>query len=342
MKLSLRAVCLFATLTAFTGLVRAQAPRPTRLDSGKVLVLDNDRLLEGDIERVGDQYRIRRGNGELFIPAIRAKRLCRDTAEAFLHMQSLINLQDPDERLRLARWCQSNGLKDRALAEAQAALQMRPEHAETLQLIQILQRLTISSSGLGTAPPAAVPAKAPSAAKSRTGLDVSQESFGQFASKVQPILLNACVSCHNSTKATTFQLQRPSELGFRIAAQKNLSAALEFIDAEKAVLSPLLIKAVVPHGGAEQPPLRGGRQSVPFQTLQSWVVETLAANPHVREIRRAENGMPPPVFGPVTSAKHSYTEESTAPPPPAKTKAAPAAPPASRDPFDPAEFNRKR
>src|SRR5207253_1743453 len=114
--------------------------------------------------------------------------------------------------LRLARWCQMSGLKERALSEAKAALEMRPEHTETLQLVQILQRLTISSTGLGSPPPPATP-KAP-APKSvpRTPLDVSQESSVQFSAKVQPILLNACSGCHSAAKGTTFQLQRPADV----------------------------------------------------------------------------------------------------------------------------------
>lgn len=346
-------LCTLALAAVLAGTVRAQTPRPPQAITGTILLLENDRILEGAIDRVADQYRIRRGNGELWIPASRAKRLCKDANEAVAVMQSGINVSDPDERLRLARWCQSNGLKDCALREARAALEMRPGHNETRQLVQLLERLTISSSGLGAPPPPAPPpAKAPSPASAQALYDVSQDAFAQFAAKVQPVLINTCVTCHQASKGTALQLYRPSDVGHRIAAQKNLNAVLEFVDFEKTVLSPLLIKSVVPHGGAEQPPLRG-RQSPAFQTLHGWVEQTVATNPHLRDIRRAHTGEPPPVFGTTSmSARPAFSEELRGPVPPREkapivsrpTVIVPSTPaaPAPRDPFDPAEFNRKK
>src|SRR5262245_31990723 len=137
MKLSATIGCLFTMLATLAGPVPAQPTQSAPL-TGKVLLLENDRLLEGDIERIGDQYRIRRGAGELWIPVARAKRLCKDLDDVYLHMQSQSNLGDPDERLRLARWCQLNGLREKALMEARIAQQMRPDHDGTLQLVQLL------------------------------------------------------------------------------------------------------------------------------------------------------------------------------------------------------------
>src|SRR4051794_3472242 len=89
-------VALLVVLLA--GPVHADPP------TGKVLLLDNQRTLEGDIHRQGDHYIIRRGIGEMTLPASQAMRLCTswDDALAFMHAQA--NLRDPDERLRLARW----------------------------------------------------------------------------------------------------------------------------------------------------------------------------------------------------------------------------------------------
>src|SRR5215212_7090912 len=131
------------------GFAHAQAKSPA-LTHGKVLLLDNDRLLEGDIDKINDQYRIRRSIGEVWVPAARAKRLCQDIDDTYEFMKKQVNLKDPDEHLRLARWCQMNGLKNHALNEAKTALEMRPDHVESLNLVQMLQRFAISSS----APPA--------------------------------------------------------------------------------------------------------------------------------------------------------------------------------------------
>ena len=281
--------------------------RPGLVDQGRVLLLENDRILEGEIERIGNRYRIRRPIGELWIPCDRARRLCRDLDEAFVLMQSQANLRDPDERLRLARWCHANGLKDRALSEARIALDMRPDHPETGQLIQILQRLAIGTTSAPKAAPP--PPPTPATAQAAPSLDISDDVFVAFSSRVQPILINACYSCHHPGKSTTFVLNRPSEGNYRTSAQRNLAAVLEHVNVEKTILSPLLIKSVVAHGGATQAPLHG-RQSVPFQTMQTWVDQLVAMNPHLIEIRRASAGLPQPAFGASTSAKHEYGEEA--------------------------------
>src|SRR5438552_3454169 len=71
--------------------------------TGKVLVLDNERTLEGDIERVGEQYRVRRPVGELWVRAENTLRLCATREEAYIFLRTRANLRDPDEHLRLAQ-----------------------------------------------------------------------------------------------------------------------------------------------------------------------------------------------------------------------------------------------
>src|SRR5262245_41306755 len=51
--------------------------------AGKVLILPSERCMEGDIERLGEQYRIRRGSSEVWLPAEKALRLCADWDDAF-------------------------------------------------------------------------------------------------------------------------------------------------------------------------------------------------------------------------------------------------------------------
>lgn len=352
------------------------APEPTR---GKVLLLDNDRILEGDIERVEGNYRIRRTIGELSIPVGRGKRLCATLNDALDVMKSQANLKDPDERLRLARWCQVNGLRDHALQEARAALDMRPDHLETVALLQTLQRFAISSNP--ALPPQAQPTPAPPPrfTSSPKSVDVSNEAFALFTTRVQPILMNTCVQCHSGGRGGGFQLVRSSE-GGRVAAQANLTAALEFINVERPVLSPLLLKSVSTHGGAALPPLKG-RQSAPFLTLQTWVDQLIAGNPHLKEIRQPDVVSTPPAGTSISARKDYFNDVITPtplptplptpppvislpppspvpalPPPDGKTPpvvsrplprvdappvVAPGPTPAPVDPFDPAEFNTK-
>jgi hypothetical protein len=254
----------------------AQEARPPR-SAGRVLLLQSDRGLEGDIEKFGDQYRVRRGSSEVWLPAEKALRLCADWEEALAYMKTRANLGDPDERLRLARWCQLNNLRAQALAEAQAALDMRPAHQESRQLVAMLTRAVAS-------PPAA-PAQAPAPRTSKAPLapppsDICSDSFGLFATRVQPILMNACVGCHSGGRGGNFQLLR-TEAGQRGATQANLAAVLEQVRTDHPALSPLLIKAVSRHGDTANAPIKN-RQAIPFKTLEAWIDHLLANNPHLR------------------------------------------------------------
>jgi hypothetical protein len=278
MNAKLRLLIVVAGLAIPTGPALSGSPHGVPRSSGKVLILDNERAVEGDIALCGDQYCIRRGEGEISFPATKAVRLCADWDEALAFMKSRANLQDPDERLRLARWCQQQRLLAQALAEVKTALELRPAHAPARQLQILLQKeiAVESNKSTTTSPPPSLVAPPPP-------VDVGAESFALFSSKVHPILMNTCASCHAAEQGGNFHLLRAYEGGLRPAMQRNLAAVLSQIHMEQPALSPLLIKAASAHGTSDQPPLQGGRQSVPYKSLETWVQMVVANNPHLRE-----------------------------------------------------------
>lgn len=285
MKTILRSLLIVPALAGAIGFrVAAQEARPDGA-VGKVLLLKSERILEGEIERLGDRYRVRRGASEAWIPAEQALRLCASLDEALSQMRSRMHTGDADERLRLARWCLTNNLREQALAEAKSALEMRPSHAESISFVRSLERSQLTTQP--TPPPApAAPAatkRAPAFAKPPAAIDVNAESLSQFSQKIQPILMNACANCHSAGRAGEFQLLRPFEGGQRGATQKNLAAVLAQLNVEKPILSPLIIKAVSAHGNTPNPPIKS-QQSIPYQTLTEWIDRTLATNPHLREL----------------------------------------------------------
>src|SRR5260370_1266893 len=52
---------------------------------GRVLLLENERALQGEVERIGEQYRLRRSAGETWIPADQVVRVCASLEEAYGH-----------------------------------------------------------------------------------------------------------------------------------------------------------------------------------------------------------------------------------------------------------------
>lgn len=335
------------------------ADRPQSLSKGKVLILKTEYTIEGDIERDGDSYCIRRKIGETRIPAERALALVASLPDAYAYLRGRINLGDPDERLRLARWCHINGLQQEALAELRAAAELRPSHAETHRLLQYWQQTPATHVGPRLAGGAATPGKPGTNASGTSPLEVTTESLGLFAMRVQPILMNTCARCHATGHGGSFRLSQVFEdnLNNRRSLERNLAAVLAEVDVNQPESSRLLIKAVSDHAHTGHPPLRD-RQSAPYRTLENWVKLTVADNPHLlekSEIRnqKSEASIPRVGEAPVKSSGKSQwgTEapaKTAAPlssPPQKEKKAAPAATKDTggtpNDPYDPEPFNRK-
>jgi len=265
------ALCALAVVVPAWMLLRAadgHAPRTT----GRVLVLENERILEGDITRDGDEYRVRRSIGETCVPGETVLCLCADMEEAYRYLHARANLRDPDERLRLAHWCQLHGLRAQALAEVTAAVELRPGNAESRRMLHLLKNSSAAAPAKGPQPKE-IPEPNP------TGLEVSSESLGLFATRVQPILMNTCASCHATGRGGAFKLTRAfgDAMTNRRATQHNLAAVLGQINREHPQGSPLLVKALSIHGRAEQPPLKN-RETPAYKTLEEWVRMEVAAS----------------------------------------------------------------
>jgi hypothetical protein len=320
-------LCL-AAAGALAGWTLRADDRPT---AGRVLVLENDRTLEGDIERHGNQYRIKRTIGETWIPGEKVVGLFGSFEEAFAVLRKRANLLDPDERLRLARWCQKVHLREQALEEAEHAVRLRPNHAESRRLLNYLQRPTEATAGDATAP------KAGSDPVPAAPVELVTESVSLFTTKVQPILMNACASCHATGSGGAFKLTRP--LAHATASQKttqqNLAAVLTQVNLEQPQASPLLAKAIAVHGEATQPPLKG-RQVAAFHTLEQWVHLTIAKNPRLRDqTSRTVAILPAAETKPETPPLEPRAPAAWAIEPKPLPKLRPG------DPFDPAIFNRQ-
>jgi len=293
---SLASIALMGLLSA----VPIHADPPSGRITGQVLVLDNQRTLQGDIERKGDFYVIQLGTGQMSLPVRQTLRLCASWEDAFAFMQSQANLHDPDEHLRLANWCDRNGLHAHALAEAARAVEMQPSYSAAKQLLARLQKgpagpLPIGGHKAPNAPDLAIPPIT----------DLSAECLALFNTRIQPILMNTCATCHASGKGGEFKLLRCEDPTVnRRAAQFNLAAVVAQIHFDRAEASPLLYKSISKHGSMAQAPLQG-RDTVPYQMLQEWVHLTVANNPHLRKETAAKLAItaPPAVVAQAPAAR---------------------------------------
>jgi len=327
----------------------------------KVLVLDNEQILEGDIDLQGAQYRVRRSVGEVWMPADHVLRLCNSREEAYAYLRSRANLLDPDEHLRLARWCHMHALRQQALDEVTAAVRLRPDHSDSQRLLRSLQR--------AAAKPAATPAVQVQAHEepesNQTSPEVDTESLSLFITKVQPILMNACASCHASGHSGTFKLARTYEAGAatRRTTQQNLTAVLGEINKAHPQGNMLLIKSISVHGSMAQPALKG-KEAPAYKTLEEWVKVTSPQSLQIHEgTAIASAGLPVgdhlqtlehrssksdatsnETTGALLQASTNKPVNTSAQPSTTRSEgsdvAASATPAEPADPYDPAIFNR--
>jgi hypothetical protein len=274
---------------------------------------------------------VRREGGETWVPADRVVTVAADLPAVYRFLRDRANPNDAAARIRLARWCDANGLRAAAAAEARAAVELSPRSAEAKTLHALLHRKVSGPA------PASVPVK-PAAASvvvaAADPVDCGAEAFKRFATKVQPVLVNACADCHVRENAGKFRLERtsPDALNVRTATQQNLVAALAQIDRAKPSASPLLLHATTAHGGAAVPPLRD-RGVVPYRQLEEWVAmvagESAPSAPVARAVVPASLEQVPGATKPDEKPATEFGADATAP------KEGP------KDPFDPAIFNQQ-
>jgi hypothetical protein len=160
-------------------------------------------------------------------------------------------------------------------------------------------------------------------------LPIHPEAARVFPAQVQPVLMNLCARCHcRPDHPGGFKLARVAD-GYsnEQATSRNLRAAAVFVRADQPALSPLLVKAVSPHGGMKDPPLHS-RGHPAFRNLDQWASRAL--------IPTAAPSKPTTIVQ--AGATVPAEPAAPAPLPPAETK--PAAKPNANDPFDPAVFNQ--
>jgi hypothetical protein len=334
-----------ATLTLAAGLCLAAVALADA--PGKILILDNELLIEGEVRRDRDQYVVRRGSGETIIPASRVIDVVPDRRHAYLAMSARCNRRDFDDRMHLIHWCMEQGLRAEALAEAESLRQFRPEDAGLTRLVDGLRTL-VATKAEPSDRTAAAPAKLPDSVLEVEPLDVSREAFGMFVAKVQPILMNLCARCHAAGDGGRFTLESVIEGSERKAALHNLAATLKQLKRNGAVASPLLEKALTAHGKALEPPLRD-RQALAYQNLEAWA--QLAAPrgeaPTAAPERPVEGAAPAPAVSKPLEAPAPARFVSKPPPPAPKlifgetsaSQTRPEPQTEARDPFDPAIFN---
>ncbi|MFO0952216.1 MAG: hypothetical protein U0835_13910 [Isosphaeraceae bacterium] len=293
-----------ASAPAAAGATAAETPASPR---PAVLLLSNGQIIQGSISREGNEYVIRQRAGTIRFPESRVEKACASVAEVYEYKKSLVPDDDPDEHLKLARWCLSQNLMDLAKLELQAVLKVSGGSAQARAMLGMIEakeaRLAASATprvdgdlvqtgaeGDDAAPGSAQrPEELDPALLRRASRDlrlsaspvifdlppvVAVARYQQFARSVHPVLQASCVSCHNENYDGKFQLYqvKSRKALTQDVLRANLDATLQFIDADNPSKSELLSSVLLPHGGtASKRPIFRGSNDPRFQILSAWV-----------------------------------------------------------------------
>jgi hypothetical protein len=320
--------------------LQAQQPLPNpALEDGLVL-LRNGHVIAGKITRSGDWYYVVLPDGEIRLKAAEVELSCRNIEEGYQRKRATVPVNSVEEHLRLAQWCQQQGLLEHMKTELADARRIDPKNP----LIEVVLRRLESS--LEARPPAAPAVAETSSAKfdelDRMVRTLPAGSVEKFTQTIQPLLMNNCTAggCHGPSSEAQFRLQRitnntpPS----RRLTQQNLFETLQWVKQDQPEASPLLTYALRPHGKTKTAGFRDP-QAAQYKRLVDWVMEVTgnrkAEVPAVADSRAKPQKQIAPSKQAAADKKTSAEKESTT-----KSVANPT-PSAPADPFDPETFNRR-
>ncbi len=246
----------------------------------RVLVMHDGTVQRGLIEKTMTGYVLTKPQGKLVFAFDRV-RLMADDLPAAYREQSKACANQALPRIELGRWCFANGLNDEARKELRKALSLEPESQLANNLLQIvddklmatreLPRVKVGQDGsfsmLGDA-------KGLATVEPLGGLP--RGAAQEFASRVQPLLVNRCATagCHGPGSKQDFQLHRikVGQRASRSQVEKNLSSVLDRIDRDRPLSSPLLMKL---RGEPQANGLRishGSLSPEQMHTVRRWIV----------------------------------------------------------------------
>lgn len=242
----------------------AQGPK------NRVALLNDGSLLEGTIEVFEQVVRITPAVGTARILPLQQIAFVGDSREsAYDFVAAKVDPATIDGAQQLAAWCEKVGMFDKALIHARSVLAKSPDDASAKAAVARIEKAAATK-------PAPLPQSRPATTVTPAMLELASGAATSFATKVQPILSNLCVSCHSARDYSgPFKLHRMTE-GYAnpevVAA--NLSITKTQLNREKPAESPLLKYALAAHGGQKRPAFVN-REAAAYQNLEAWVLAAL-------------------------------------------------------------------
>ena len=211
-------------------------------ESAQFYLLRTGYLLEGSATFDGKHYTVQTPFGSMNVPVQNVELVGKSKGDIYQYKRSNVDPANCNALIRFAEWCVSNGFTEEGIAEYQRAGQIASNTAFAGLIRQRLDTLQQNEPSNTVPETPITPAE----------IAVSRQMFESFVRRVQPVLVNRCIStdCHGTTGNQQFKMGIPREpLGS--TSQRNLQAVLAYIDLDAPTESPLLLALITPHGGTK-------------------------------------------------------------------------------------------
>ncbi len=265
-------------------------PRASGEPAQRVVLLRNGNVLVGEVDPLGDVYRVRTDTSEIRLPGRDVQCVVATLHDAYAACRGQVRPDVAVDRLRLATWC----IRQELWAEAEHELAEAKAIAPSLEDIELLERRleVLSRAAMRAARQQQAESTSSTEAEANPQANLAEleslvgelppGSLENFARHVQPILVNGCAAggCHSESDPRQFRLNRDLVRGVatRESTLRNLQAAWNAIDHTTPDHSPLLLQPAVPHGGLPRPVFAGHRTKVQ-ERLVEWVRQATGTLP---------------------------------------------------------------
>lgn len=269
------------------------------------VLLNNDNVLYGVAEQIGEFVIVRSGQaGEIQLS--RSAVACWADSIRNLYRYRVDHRSNGDVavHLRDARWCLRYDLYDLAAAEIRLARQIDPNNSQADLIEDQLRRQVAAPSAPSMTN---VASQSVGLQKEPVSDPVDPATLRRFASHIQPMLINRCGSCHQSTTLSAengWAMTLPAR-GSRASAEMthaNLASTLEYLDLDVPEVSRLLLKATEDHGGVAAP--LNSRNAKAIRSFEHWILTATTAMARTRDHRRVASRKP-------YSAKSGHRDTTT-------------------------------
>lgn len=272
-----------AAWLALSSLGVAQMPAVHR-----AILLDDFSIVEGHTLHVGTIFRVTDGERTRTLSQNHVLFEAANVEEVYQFVLGKMDVTTVAGAAQMAAWCDKNAMYDRAIGHARSVLASSPNDAV---LLESIRKLEVKASRVVVKKPALQATQATAALPANE--DLSTEATLSFGTKVQPLLMNLCASCHTQkTDESAFKLQRVRE-GYSDAeaTATNRKVVAKHISRANPSASPLLEMLVKSHGGQKFAAV-ANRNHPAYRNLEAWVLSAVPAVAAPRTILAAKAEMP--------------------------------------------------